>query len=333
MDKTIIRAVLAATTMLVGLSNTVPAAAAPPPPTPPMLDAPVPPLGIGADAAQRILERANPGNSPVTGAAIVPGSIGGHVPVSLEALMAARPGVNPKADLPAARAEELYAAAVGFGAAGGLAARGFAINQVLRRTEAQLDTTYDFRALVVPVGRGQTLIRPPVVSEAQLAFALGEGGQSARETGRIYRITREAQLASEPPNWRTYLVQAWPDPVPPPDGQRPQTDQEVDYWKKWVADGWAKGEAQGTDIFLSQLGKLESDLVGMARFRVLLRAGLVERPQVVFARRAVQGGHDLMRVGDTTIDIRRQPGLNPNRRRWQRPEGLSFGLIGAVPVR
>jgi len=333
MDKTIIRAVLAATTILVGLSNTVPVDAAPPPPTPPMLDAPVPPLGIGPDAAQRILERANPGNSPVTGASIAPGSIGGHAPVSLEALMAARPGVNPKADLPAARAEELYAAAVAFGAAGGLATRGFAINQVLRRTETQLDATYDFRALVVPVGRGQTLMRPPVISEAQLAFALGEGGQSARETGRIYRITREAQLASEPPNWRTYLVQAWPDPVPPPDGQRPQTDQEVEYWKKWVADGWAKGEAQGTDIFLSQLGKLESDLVGMARFRVLLRAGLVERPQVVFARRAVQGGHDLMRVGDTTIDIRRQPGLNPNRRRWQRPEGLSFGPIGAVPVR
>ena len=329
-----IRAVLAATTVLAGLSDTLPACAAPPaPPAPSVADAPVPPLGIGADAAQRILERANPSNSPVTGASVVPGSIGGHAPMSLEALMAARPGIDPKADLPPARAEELYAAAVGFGAAGGLAARGFAINQALRRTEAQLDAAYDFRALVVPVGRGQTLMRPPVVSEAQLAFALGEGGQSARETGRIYRITREAQLASEPPNWRTYLVQAWPDPVAPPDGQRPQTGQEVEYWKKWVADGWAKGEAQGTDIFLSQLGKLESDLVGMARFRVLLRAGLVERPQLVFARRAVQGGHDLMRVGDTTIDIRRQPGLNPDQRRWHRSEGLSFGPIGAVPAR
>ncbi len=327
------RAALATTTMLVGLSSGLPAGAAPPAPAPSVLDAPVPPLGIGADAAQRILERANPANSPVTGAAIVPGSTGGHVPLSLEALMAARPGVNPKSELPPGRAEELYGAAVAFGAAGGLAARGFAIDQVLRRMEAQLDATYDFRPLVVPVGRGQTLMRPPVVSEAQLAFALGEGGQSARETGRIYRITREAQLASEPPNWRTYLVQAWPDPVPPPDGQRPQTSQEVEYWKKWVTEGWAKGEAQGTDIFLSQLGKLESDLVGMARFRVLLRAGLVERPQVAFARRAVQGGHDLMRVGDTTVDIRRQPGLNPDRRRWRRSEALPAGPIGAVPPR
>lgn len=327
------RALLRTTTVLAVLSIVLPVQAAPPSP-PAVVDASVPPLGMGADAAQKLLERANPANSPVTGAAIRPGSIGGNRPMSLEALMAARPGVNPKTALPPGRAEELYAAAIAFGAAGGLAARGFAINQSLRRMEAQLDTAFDFHALVVPVGSGQTLIRPPVVSEAQMAFALGDdGGQSARETRRIYRVTREAQLASEPPNWRTFLVQAWPDPVPPPDGQRPQLDQEVEYWKKWVAEGWAKGEAQGTDIFLSQLGKLESDLIGMARFRVLLRAGLVEQPQVALARRAVQGGHDLMRVGDTTVNIRSQPGLNPNQRRWRRPEDLPLGPIGTVPPR
>lgn len=316
----------------VALALTPPARAQLPGAVGPVVDAPVPPLGIGPDAAQKILERANPQNSPITGAAILPGVAGGARPPSLETLMATRPGVDPKSELAPARAEDLYAAAVAYGAAGGLAARGFAINQALRRMEAQLDATYDFRALMVPVG-AQTLMKPPVISEAQLAFALGEGGQTARETARIYRVTREAQLASEAPNWRTYLVQVWPDPVPPPDGQRPQSRQEVRYWNRWVAEGWAKGEAQGTDIFLSQLGKLESDLVGMARYRVLLRAGLVEQPRVAFARRAVQGGHDLMRVGDTAITIRGQPGLNPDRRRWRRPEGLPPGPIGGTPAR
>ena len=55
MDRTI-RAVLAATTILVCVSDALPAcAAAPAPPAPSVADAPVPPLGIGADAAQRIL--------------------------------------------------------------------------------------------------------------------------------------------------------------------------------------------------------------------------------------------------------------------------------------
>jgi hypothetical protein len=42
---------------------------------------------------------------------------------------------------------------------------------MLRRYEAQLDSVYDFRTLVLPVGRGQTLMRPPVISAAQMAFS------------------------------------------------------------------------------------------------------------------------------------------------------------------
>jgi hypothetical protein len=50
---------------------------------------------------------------------------------------------------------------------------------------------------------------------------------------------------------------------------------------------------------------------------VLLRAGLVEQPKVTFAKRAVEGGRDKMRVDDRTITITNQPGLNPNRRNWR----------------
>ena len=150
-----------------------------------------------------------------------------------------------------------------------------------------------------------------------MAFALGDGGQVARETGRVYEITRQAQLSSAPPNWRTYLVRAWVNPTPPPDDLRPRSAQEVEYWNKWVGEGWAKGERQAVEIFLSDLGRLERDLVGMARYRVLLRANLVEQPRVTFANRAVQGGRDKMRLNDRTITITDQPGLNANRRRWR----------------
>ena len=134
----------------------------------------------------------------------------------------------------------------------------FALNEMLRRYQAQLDSAFDFRALVLPVGSGQTLMRPPIVSAAQMAFALGDGGQVARETSCIYQITREAQLASTPPNWRIYLVRVWADPQRPTDGALPRTKQEVAYWNKWVAEGWAQGEKQAVDIFLSDLGRLRA---------------------------------------------------------------------------
>jgi defect-in-organelle-trafficking protein DotC len=99
------------------------------------------------------------------------------------------------------RADMVRTAALTYGARGGLAGRSFALNDMLRRHQTQLDTAYDFRTLVLPVTSGQTLMRPPVVSAAQMAFALGDGGQIVRETSCIYQITREAQLSSAPPNW------------------------------------------------------------------------------------------------------------------------------------
>ena len=119
------------------------------------------------------------------------------------------------------------------------------------------------------------------------------------------------------PGRRSYLVRAWTDPTPPPDDLRPRSKEEGDYWNKWIAEGWAKGERQAVEIFLSDLGRLDRDIVGMARYRVLLRAGLVEQPKVTFANRSVEGGRDKMRVDDRTITITNQPGLNPNRRNWR----------------
>ncbi|MBV8096192.1 MAG: type IV secretion system DotC family protein [Acetobacteraceae bacterium] len=284
-----------------------------------LVPSPVPPEPTQEEIARGTYALGNSLNNPITGAQEQGEVTGGERPPSLEALQAGRPGINPDSAASTLRGQALREAALSYGARGGLAARAFAINEMLRRHEAELDATYDFRALVVPLGAGQTLMRPPIVTEAQMAFALGDGGQVARESARVYRITRQAELTSAPPNWRTYLVRTWTNPTPPPDDLRPRTGDEATYWNKWVAEGWAKGERQAVEIFLSDLGRLERDIVGMARYRVLLRAGLVEQPRVAFAHRAVQGGHDVMRLDDRTIRITGQSGLNPNQRRWHGP--------------
>ena len=279
-------------------------------------ETPFPPLPTAAEYSRAARGLANPLNQPITGASELPVIVGGQPPPSLEALQAARPGDQPDSNLDAGRAEVLRESGRQYGAQGGLSARAYAINEMLRRYEAQLDSTYDFRSLVLPAGSGQTLVRPPVVTQAQMAFALGDGGQVARETSCIYQITRIAELTSAPPNWRSYLVRSWGTPPRPSDDGLPRTKAEVAYWNKFVAEGWGQGEKQAADIFLSDLGRLQRDIVGMARYRVLLRAGLVEQPRVALQNRKVEGGRDQMRVGDTTIRITDQPGLQANTRRW-----------------
>jgi len=279
-------------------------------------DRPVPPMPTAAEVEQGTELLGNPLNQPITGARIAPQAVGGERPPSLEALQATRPGDVAGDGLDAGRGEQLHQSALTYGAQGGLAARAFALNEMLRRYEAQLDGVYDFRPLVLPVGSGQTLMRPPIVSQAQMAFALGDNGQVARETACIYQITREAQLASTPPNWRTYLVRTWGKPARPADAGLPHTDAEVAYWNKWVAEGWAQGEKQAVEIFLSDLGRLQRDIVGMGRYRVLLRAGLVEPPKIVFQDRVTEGGRDDLHIGDRTIRITDQPGLQTNTSHW-----------------
>ncbi|WOJ91773.1 type IV secretion system DotC family protein (plasmid) [Methylocapsa polymorpha] len=281
---------------------------------------PVPPAPSPQAVDEAAYALGNPLNKPITGAAQVPGVIGGERPPSIETLQAVRAGgVGTDLGLEPGRAEILHQAGLTFGAQGGLSARSFGINEMLRRYEALLDDAYDFRSLVLPLGHGQTLMRPPIVTEAQMAFALGENAQVARETACIYQITREAQLASAPPNWRAYLVRNWGWPQRPSDAVLPRTEQEAAYWDKFVAEGWAQGEKQAVEIFLSDLGRLQREIVGMARYRVLLRAGLVEHPKVVFQNSVVNGGGGELRAGDRIVRITEQRGLQADRRSW--PKG------------
>jgi defect in organelle trafficking protein DotC len=311
-----LKARLLAATLLTGLAW-APALAE----DPRLVPSPAPPLPSADQIEHGTATLGNPLNQPITGAAEKPRVVGGETPPSLEQLQAARPGDENGDGLDAGRGDQLHQSALTYGAQGGLAARAFALNEMLRRYQAQLDSVYDFKALVLPVGTGQTLMRPPVVTEAEMAFALGDNAQVARETSCIYQITREAQLASAPPNWRSYLVRSWANPEHPADAGLPHSDKEVAYWNKWVAEGWAAGERQAVEIFLSDLGRLQRDIVGMARYRVLLRAGLVEPPRLVFQDQPVDGGRDDLHIGDRTVRITDQPGLQTDRRRWQPGSG------------
>jgi len=98
----------------------------------------------------------------------------------------------------------------------------------------------------------------------------------------------------------------------------PRTDQEVQYRMKFVAEGWGRGEKQAVDIFLADLGRLQRDIVGMARYQVLLKKRLVENPKVVFENSMVNGGGAELRAGDRVVRITAQPGLRASASSWSR---------------
>jgi len=188
---------------------------------------------------------------------------------------------------------------------------------MLRRYESTLDSVYNFNDVVWRRPGSQIIMRPPVISEAELALALGDGGQVARETACVYSISKVAQFGTAAPNWRTYLVRNWEQPRSPADAGLPRTEQEVQYWNKYVAEGWAEGERQAVEIFLNDLGRLQRDITGMARYRVLLRAGVVANPKVATEQRAVDGGGSELRAGDRIVRITTPAGLRADAGVWR----------------
>src|SRR5271166_5557170 len=279
---------------------------------------PIPPQPSPATVDAAAHRTGNPINKPVTGASIEPEVVGGDRPLSLESLQATRPGSGLAADgLEPGRQDILYHAGLAYGARGGLAARAFAINEMMRRYESMLDSVYNFDDVILRRPGSRIIMRPPVVSEAEMAMALGDGGQIARETACVYSITKIAQLSSAPPSWRTYLVRSWEQPSRPADAVLPRTEQEVQYWNKYVAEGWAEGERQAVEIFLNDLERLQRDITGMARYRVLLRAGVVAKPNVATKEQTVDGGGGELRAGDRIVTITSQPGLQANAGAWR----------------
>ncbi|MDD2859484.1 MAG: type IV secretory system conjugative DNA transfer family protein [Acidiphilium sp.] len=274
---------------------------------------------------------ANPLNTPIAGARVNGQIVGRQAPPSLAALQAARPGHVPGKTISPLRLHALRQAALSYGARGGLAAESYTINLELSNYRQTLDKTFDFTRMVQPIGNDQTLLVPPIVTEAQFAFALAPGGQIAKQTDKVYEITQQARLASAPPNWRSFLVRSWSAPTPPPRNLMPHNAEEARDWARWVAQGWALGEQQGVQIFLDDLDRLQTDYIGMLRYAVLLRAGLVEPPDTRSSSRYVSGGRNRMLVGNKVVRITDQPGLNPNNRDWHPGYLPSGGPIGAAP--
>ena len=293
------RALLATATVLAGLAGVMPAQADD------TLTSPrVPPDPTFDQVESNVPDLANPLNKPITGGSEQPLVVGTEPPPSLEQLQAARPGDEKGDGLEPGRADMVRTAALTYGAQGGLAGRSFALNEMLRRHQAELDSAYDFRVLVLPVGAGQTMMRPPIVSAAQMAFALGDSAQVARETSCIYQITREAQLASAPPNWRTYLVRSWSNPHRPQDATLPRTKcWEVAYWNKWARrrlerPGRSRRSTSSSPIW-AVLSAISSAWPAIAYcWRAVASSNKFASPS---RTPPVQGGRDSLHVGDATI--------------------------------
>lgn len=213
------------------------------------------------------------------------------------------------------RHEAIREAALSYGARGGLAYRTFEIQRRLVEHEGSLGGTFDFRRLLIAVPSG-LLVEPPIVSEAQRAVIVNNGGQEAAVADRTYRINQAARIVTAPRDWRLYLERDWGEVLPPPAVLLPKDDEEREAWRGWVREGWAAGIEQAQETFESDLDRLTNDFVGMVRYRDLLAQGMISPPYAMHEDRGVTGGGTEMRIGDRGVSITGPSVLIPRSDKW-----------------
>lgn len=215
----------------------------------------------------------------------------------------------------AIRETALKEAALSYGARSGLSRRGWEINQILKVQESVLEKGFNFTALLIPSEAG-LLIEPPMISEAENALLVGQGGQQAAVADKILSIGKPARIVTVAKNWRQYLERSWGEAELPPALLFPKTPEEKKIWDKYLEEGWREGIDQANLIFEMDLQRLTRDFTGMVRYRVLLAQNMVSAPYAALTERGITGSGREMRIGDRALEITGPSQLQTQPDKW-----------------
>ncbi|MYE01820.1 MAG: hypothetical protein F4Y03_11190 [Alphaproteobacteria bacterium] len=240
-----------------------------------------------------------------------------RAPRDLAGLLESKPGSELSLELgEEMRREAMRAAALSYGAQGGLAWRSWKIeHDVIAKHADNLDRLYGFRRLT-ETRHGFTVV-PPVVGETRQAVRLGRGGRRAASAARVVRIMEPERLATAPPHWRDFLVRSWKEPEPPVSLLFPRDKAEEVDWARWIAEGWQEGVRQADAIFAADLDRLNAVLEGIARWGTLHDARMVGAPVVQVSEAATAGDGRVMRVGEKLVRLGRPAELEVRARKWR----------------
>lgn len=157
------------------------------------------------------------------------------------------------------------------------------INEELEFYAPFCDKIYDFKSHLLYRG----MMMPPIVVEAGPAHRL-EDPKLSIFTDATYKITEEARLLTAPPDWRTYLIKHYDAVIDVHPALYPRNQEERDIWEAAIENGWQVGVKQAQYLFEQGVNRLQRDLCGIIRYRILAQQGVVNVPLIATAQNSVE---------------------------------------------
>lgn len=230
---------------------------------------------------------------------------------SINQLAALNKGKGGTQEVSEMRFAALRDVALSIGARGGLAARSKKVNRYLISQERTLDRIFNFTPLMLDDN-----VMPPVLIEARNTLEQSSG-DSLRFSDRIYNIYSQARFVTAAPIWQDYLIMQFETPLPPDRSLLPRNGTEQGIWQEYIYKGWQAGLHQADNIFNENIGRLQRDMNGMIRYRILLAQNMVSQPFVAKVDMGITGGGSEMAVNDRVLKITAHPALQAQGNDWK----------------
>lgn len=201
----------------------------------------------------------------------------------------------------AARTEVVGQEAFDYGIELGKYVRGNEINGILNRYSTTISQIYDFNKFIVD---GNILL--PTVGYAERLFEqMSE--TKVRSVRASYTLEKAARLVAQPPTWRDYLFRqhALPPEVHPLLYPRDETEKMVFDYE--FERGYRAGVTHVNLIFDSDWKRLQNDVEGHYRFRILAAQNIVSLPSASRGAYPIQRSQDRKTIylNDVILEVNR----------------------------
>lgn len=153
------------------------------------------------------------------------------------------------------------------------------INSALESRSGHIDAIFNFDAHLLHNG----MLMPPIVVEAGPGQRL-ENSKLNVFTDTTYKIIEDAKLLTTAPQWRAYLLQQHDAVIDVHPSLYPKTPQERKIWEAAIEKGWAMGVEQAQYLYEQGVNRLQRDIRGIIRYRVLALQGIVNVPLIASAQ-------------------------------------------------
>lgn len=210
------------------------------------------------------------------------------------------------------RENAIYNEGVKYGAQSALYYALDQFSSLVRDNDFLLSSSFNFQPLTMFNGR----VQPPVVRESKNTL-LKENDTTFRTVQQSYTISQQAKVIYTPTSYHQYLKITPIKPQLPNPEVMPRNGSERAAWAEGVARGWSKGVEQAKNILLDKIRRMESDYVGMVRYHLMQKSGVVSEPIASNLNMGVSTDGSHINIGEVKFKVSILPEFNSDVETWK----------------